>query len=421
MLKIVNAFIKDHRQELGLKGYSKMSYLEKLKYLEGKVKGTKYEREIGKLTKPRVDEGIKKVLDKSGRGKNVRVKKEKKVKFTKLEEAKPSQTAVAKPKLKPKPKGKVKKAVAKIEEEIDKPKPSVKGKTYYLELDIKKISPSLLKFAEGKGWEVYEKTSEKVYIKKKMTTDESLDDDIWGSRKSPGALRSSRGVKLTDKKEKVIPSAGGKEDDKPKPKTTTKEALQEMPLDIGAKISEEQSKRWESRLDKLIKSAPKNYGNKKFMEIGLEGFKAVDRRFQKKGFETKDLKMYLSKLPSDEERLKVISAMEQEVERLVGVSTKGKGERLEQQKQEVKSAFDNKKDIGLRIGKKGYWGKVISMDDKGFVIEGEIGEPKSGARTNPYSKNREYYDYMDFNKKGKKRIPYTQLGSYGVMDKKPTF
>ena len=325
MLKIVNAFIKDHRQELGLKGYSKMSYLEKLKYLEGKVKGTKYEREIGKLTKPRVDEGIKKVLDKSGRGKNVRVKKEKKPvdkklnkemkslhskpKFTKLEEAKPSQTAVAKPKLKP----------------------------------------------------------------------------------------------------------------KPKPKTTTKEALQEMPLDIGAKISEEQSKRWESRLDKLIKSAPKNYGNKKFMEIGLEGFKAVDRRFQKKGFETKDLKMYLSKLPSDEERLKVISAMEQEVERLVGVSTKGKGERLEQQKQEVKSAFDNKKDIGLRIGKKGYWGKVISMDDKGFVIEGEIGEPKSGARTNPYSKNREYYDYMDFNKKGKKRIPYTQLGSYGVMDKKPTF
>ena len=78
MLKIVNAFIKDHRKELGLKGYSKMSYLEKLKYLEGKVKGTKYEREIGKLTKPRVDEGIKKVLDKSGRGKNVRVKKEKK-------------------------------------------------------------------------------------------------------------------------------------------------------------------------------------------------------------------------------------------------------------------------------------------------------------------------------------------------------
>ena len=234
MLKIVNAFIKDHRQELGLKGYSKMSYLEKLKYLEGKVKGTKYEREIGKLTKPRVDEGIKKVLDKSGRGKNVRVKKEKKPvdkklnkemkslhskpKFTKLEEAKPSQTAVAKPKLKPKPKGKVKKAVAKIEEEIDKPKPSVKGKTYYLELDIKELSPSLLKFAEEKGWEVYEKTSEKVYIKKKMTTDESLDDDIWGSRKSPGALRSSRGVKLTDKKEKVIPSAGGKEDDKPKPK-----------------------------------------------------------------------------------------------------------------------------------------------------------------------------------------------------------
>ena len=77
MLKIVNAFIKDHRKELGLKGYSKMSYLEKLKYLEGKVKGTKYEREIGKLTKPRVDEGIKKVLDKSGRGKNVRVKKNK--------------------------------------------------------------------------------------------------------------------------------------------------------------------------------------------------------------------------------------------------------------------------------------------------------------------------------------------------------
>ena len=178
MLKIVNAFIKDHRQELGLKGYSKMSYLEKLKYLEGKVKGTKYEREIGKLTKPRVDEGIKKVLDKSGRGKNVRVKKEKKpvdkklnqemkslhskTKFTKLEEAKPSQTAVAKPKLKPKPKGKVKKAVAKIEEEIDKSKP------------------------------------------------------------------------------------------KPK-KTTTKEALQEMPLDIGGKISELQKKGGETHTFKLDK------------------------------------------------------------------------------------------------------------------------------------------------------------------------
>ncbi len=77
MLKIVNAFIKEHRTELGLKGYSKMSYLEKLKYLEGKVKGTKYEREIAKLTNPKVDEGIKKVLEKSGRGQNVRVKKDK--------------------------------------------------------------------------------------------------------------------------------------------------------------------------------------------------------------------------------------------------------------------------------------------------------------------------------------------------------
>jgi len=88
MLKIVNAFIKEHRQELGLKGYSKMKYLEKLKYLEGKVKGTKYEREIGKLTKPRVDEGIKKVLEKSGRGKNVRVKRDKeRIKKEKFEKA----------------------------------------------------------------------------------------------------------------------------------------------------------------------------------------------------------------------------------------------------------------------------------------------------------------------------------------------
>ena len=38
MLKIVNAFLKDHRKELGLKGYSKMSYLQKLKYLEEKTK-----------------------------------------------------------------------------------------------------------------------------------------------------------------------------------------------------------------------------------------------------------------------------------------------------------------------------------------------------------------------------------------------
>jgi hypothetical protein len=78
MLRLVNAFLKTHRKELGLKGYSKMKYLEKLDYLKSKTKGTKYEREIAKFTKPKVDEGIKKVLDKSGRGKNVRVKREKK-------------------------------------------------------------------------------------------------------------------------------------------------------------------------------------------------------------------------------------------------------------------------------------------------------------------------------------------------------
>ncbi len=83
MLKVVNAFIKEHRKELDLKGTSKMTYLQKIKYLEGKVKGTKYEREIGKLTKPRVDEGIKKVLMRptknapEGRGQNVREKKDK--------------------------------------------------------------------------------------------------------------------------------------------------------------------------------------------------------------------------------------------------------------------------------------------------------------------------------------------------------
>ena len=136
----------------------------------------------------------------------------------------------------PKTKGKVKKA---SEGKVKKPKPSVKGKIYYLELDIKKLNPSLLKFAEEKGWEVYEKTSEKVYLKKKMRSVSALDDDLWSSRQFSAVLRSSISKKITpDKKEKVIPSAGGKEDDKPKPKTTTKEALQEMPLDIGGKISE---------------------------------------------------------------------------------------------------------------------------------------------------------------------------------------
>ncbi len=221
MLKIVNAFIKAHRQELGLKGYSKMSYLEKLNYLEGKVKGTKYEREIGKLTKPRVDEGIKKVLMRptkkapEGRGQNVRVKKEKKVRPPK-----------------PQVKGRVKQAVAKIEEKekadekaekkppkkkktraapvegIDKPQPpkSKSGRIYYLELDIKKIDPSLLKFAEENGWEVYEKTSDKIYLKKKMRSAEASDDNVWGSRKSESALRSSISKKITpDKKQDTAP------------------------------------------------------------------------------------------------------------------------------------------------------------------------------------------------------------------------
>tara|TARA_R100000654_G_scaffold10274_2_gene22984 strand:+ start:4180 stop:4890 length:711 start_codon:yes stop_codon:yes gene_type:complete len=99
MLKLVNAFLKQHRKELGLKGYTKMTYLEKLEYLKSKTKGTKYERDIAKFTKPRVDKGIKKVLDKSGRGKNVRVKSVKKPKsnkFEKLEQANPSQKVVPK-------------------------------------------------------------------------------------------------------------------------------------------------------------------------------------------------------------------------------------------------------------------------------------------------------------------------------------
>ena len=61
MLKLVNAFLKTHRKELGLKGYTKMSYLEKLDYLKTKTKGTKYEKEIRKFTNPKVDEGIKQV------------------------------------------------------------------------------------------------------------------------------------------------------------------------------------------------------------------------------------------------------------------------------------------------------------------------------------------------------------------------
>ena len=78
MLKVLNDFIKEHRKELGLKGYSKMKYLEKLNYVEGKVKGTKYEKEIKKLTEPKVDSGIKKILEKSGRGKGIEVKQKKK-------------------------------------------------------------------------------------------------------------------------------------------------------------------------------------------------------------------------------------------------------------------------------------------------------------------------------------------------------
>ena len=123
MLKILNAFIKEHRKELGLKGYSKMSYLEKLKYVEGKVKGTKYEREIGKLTKPRVDEGIKKVLMRptkkapEGRGQNVRVKRDKeKEKKQKFEKA----VKDLRKRVPERPQGRVKGAVFDIEEKEKK-------------------------------------------------------------------------------------------------------------------------------------------------------------------------------------------------------------------------------------------------------------------------------------------------------------
>ena len=55
----------------------------------------------------------------------------------------------------------------------------------------------------------------------------------------------------------------------PPAKTTTTQALLQMPYDVGTLISAQVDKVWESRLTKFFKDAPKNYGNKKFMEIGL--------------------------------------------------------------------------------------------------------------------------------------------------------
>jgi len=149
MLKIVNAFIKEHRTELGLKGYSKMTYLEKLKYLEGKVKGTKYEREIGKLTKPRVDEGIKKVLMRptkkapEGRGQNVRVKRDKqKVKKQKFEKA----VKDLRKRVPERPAGRVKSAVFDIEQKEKGDPPPEMPKPCSLVNTLKPPKPESVKY-----------------------------------------------------------------------------------------------------------------------------------------------------------------------------------------------------------------------------------------------------------------------------------
>jgi hypothetical protein len=160
-LKLVNAFLKQHRKELGLKGYSKMSYLEKLNYLKEKTKGTKYEREIGKFTKPRVDEGIKKVLEKSGRGQNVRVKREKK--------ARPP---------KPEPKGKVKKEVAKLEDEVKKTykiKINSRITRYSPSFNINRKNSKLTKFLLNEGFTFDSKDGRRVYYQVKMSKKEATD------------------------------------------------------------------------------------------------------------------------------------------------------------------------------------------------------------------------------------------------------
>ena len=107
------------------------------------------------------------------------------------------------------------------------------------------------------------------------------------------------------------------------------------------------------------------------------------------------------------------------MERLVGKGKGKKEESLSEKKQDIKSAFDSKKNIGLRVGKKRYWGNIISFDDKGFVIEGEIGD--EAKRFTESMGNIDSVGTVNWTTKGKKRIAYTQTGVYGVMDNKPKF
>ncbi len=160
MLKLVNSFLKDHRKELGLKGYSKMSYLQKLDYLKSKTKGTKYEKEIRKFTKPRVDEGIKKVLEKSGR--KVKVKQPKK-----------------------KPKMTTTQALQQMPLDIGDKISQVK-RTYEIKINsrITRYSPSfninrknskLTKFILSKGFTFDSKDGRRVYYQVKMSKKEATD------------------------------------------------------------------------------------------------------------------------------------------------------------------------------------------------------------------------------------------------------
>ena len=181
MLKIVNAFIKDHRKELGLKGYSKMSYLEKLKYLEGKVKGTKYEREIGKLTKPRVDEGIKKVLDKSGRGKNVRVKKEKKPVDKKLNKEMKSLHSKPKPKANTLDKDlfmdglNIASTLGKSKGTLFELKANERITRYSPSFNLNRKNSKINKFLNKEGFVLDDKEGRRFYFQKRMTLSEAED------------------------------------------------------------------------------------------------------------------------------------------------------------------------------------------------------------------------------------------------------
>ena len=210
----------------------------------------------------------------------------------------------------------------------------------------------------------------------------------------------------------------------PPAKTTTTQALLQMPYDVGTLISAQVDKVWESRLTKFFKDAPKNYGNKKFMEIGLVGFSSINRRFQKARFETKDLKMYLSKLPTNADRLKVISVMEKEVERLGGKRKASAEENMKDNKERVKSHLGGDKVVIRSFGRGGnkkiYRGKIIKMGNTNFTIEGVIGHYESRMIVHSATdhEHTEVISYRDkdgeFMPTVKSNIPYKNLGSMAI-------